>query len=580
MKKLLTLISSTLLVGGIFAQSPQEQTRPYMTSVEQNSKGAQALCDTTVHFFEPPSSSSVGYGGAVNWRAAIYVDSVEFKFYVGTPTIEAIQFQVADLSVVNSVWVRIYENASISNYTTSATLTQGTEIYAADITSSAVNGSFGIYTLDSSIEVNPATGYLVAIELDQNTAGFPMSVDNGPAQPAKGGWISPNGAPFSPVSSDANWAIRICTGGDIIDPDFDVNVDDAFFTPTGYEITPLDQLDPAGYNFWVDVQNTGNSAVDAVTKINVNSGVFVDSANISAIAVNNIGRGTMTNPYVIPDIAGTYNVEASVRIDSNDFNLADNRKNGSFIITDIDSLYYSRTVNSDFYTGNARFNGNVYEVYTTQTWVKSVTARYFNPSAQILNNGTELVAQIWDMNPDGSVGSLQYVSDTLVLDSITGARRYVFEFPFSKSNVVLFEGKHLIAVSNPGCLLTNTVVNFYEPNTAFGNSNPNNPNWSETTGQYYNIDVLLSDTRVNSIDAKFNDNSISIYPNPAKDMIRIDGTDANGSIQILDVTGKVVANTNSSSSSTVIELSNFNKGVYILRYINNNSILTEKLIVE
>ena len=458
-----------------------------------HSNGTQALCDTTITFFDV-FSSSVGYGGAISWRAAIFVDAVEFQLYSGIPMIDAVQFQIEDLSVLNSVTLEIYEGSAVSNYTNSAALTNGTLIYSQDVTADVVQNTFGVHALPAPISINKTLGYTIALVLDQNAAGFPMAVDNGPIIPAKGGWISAAGNPFVSLAStsNANWGIKLCMDGTIIDPDYDVRLDDALFTPTGYEITPVDQLNPSGYNFWVDAENIGNFTADITTKVDVNSGSFVDSTTVTSVAINTIGRGNLPTPYVIPSMAGTYNVEASASVDSTDYNPLDNTKNGSFIISDTDSLIYSRTSSSNFFTNSGRFNGNVYEVNSTETWIKSVKAEYFNPATPILTNGMDLIAQIWQVTSSNTIGTLLYTSETITLSGITSSTRYNFDFTFDTS-AILLQGKYLVAVSNPGCLLMNSDINYYQPNTAFINSNPLHPNWVETANQYYRVDLLLSD---------------------------------------------------------------------------------------
>lgn len=588
MKKLFTYVGVfALSIFSITAQDFQKQDSPIYRSFEGNNKASQALCDTTVNF-DGVNDNSIGLVGPGTMNAAIFFDSVEFKFYTTTPTIEAIQFDAVDMALITSITLNIYEGSTVSDYTTATTnnLTLGTLIYSKDVTADAVTaaGNFGIHTLDSSLTINTSLGYVVELQVAQASGAQAIGIDAGPQIGAKGGWISTGGAYsqlFNVNNFDANWNIRVCTNGDIFIPDYDVKVADALFTPTRYEVLPFSQVDPNGYNFAVAVENIGLATVNnAAPRIRVNSGIFVDSTIITSIAPGATQVGTMTGLFTI-SAPGDYQVEAFVRIDSNDFNLVDNTLNGSFNVSD--SLLYSRSLQSDFYTGVSRFNGNVYDIFN-ETWARSVRARYFNPgppnAAPILSDGDELIAEIWEVNPDGTIGSLEYTSEPLILSGMTPSTRYEFEFTFDSTNVLLFEGRHLVAVSNPGCLLTNTASGYYDGGTAFGNSNPNNPNWQETPGQYFNVDLILSETQVYfGIESGLN-NTISIYPNPAKDIVRIEGTEANGSIQILDITGKVIANVASTSKASVIDLSNFDKGVYVVKYVNNTSIMTEKLIVE
>ena len=58
-------------------------------------------------------------------------------------------------------------------------------------------------------------------------------------------------------------------------------------------------------------------------------------------------------------------------------------------------------------------------------------------------------------------------------------------------------------------------------------------------------------------------NELSIYPNPAKDQLHVNGVEANTIIRIYDMTGKVVLQQNA-TENTIINVSELNRGVYVV----------------
>jgi hypothetical protein len=76
------------------------------------------------------------------------------------------------------------------------------------------------------------------------------------------------------------------------------------------------------------------------------------------------------------------------------------------------------------------------------------------------------------------------------------------------------------------------------------------------------------------------ENSVSVFPNPAKDVLHI-GSVSNQKItvQLLDINGKVQLEQSVEASAT-IDLKGLSKGVYILKLSNNTQHITRKVVVE
>jgi len=91
-----------------------------------------------------------------------------------------------------------------------------------------------------------------------------------------------------------------------------------------------------------------------------------------------------------------------------------------------------------------------------------------------------------------------------------------------------------------------------------------------------------------TVDAKvlgvssFNKNGMQLYPNPAKDIVNLAWDNAKPTkVSLYDSTGKLLqTNINISDKKTQINVSQYPKGVYILKYEIDNKVYSEKLIVE
>lgn len=74
--------------------------------------------------------------------------------------------------------------------------------------------------------------------------------------------------------------------------------------------------------------------------------------------------------------------------------------------------------------------------------------------------------------------------------------------------------------------------------------------------------------------------TFKVYPNPANSEVSIVLNDTElSTIEIVDVTGKIIY-TNKINNTTQINVSDWEKGVYIVRLISNNKVTTQSLIVE
>jgi len=90
------------------------------------------------------------------------------------------------------------------------------------------------------------------------------------------------------------------------------------------------------------------------------------------------------------------------------------------------------------------------------------------------------------------------------------------------------------------------------------------------SNQVWKFDINSLSTQSLSDDAAF-----SVYPNPSSDVIYFKSDDAIDSINIYDVSGKLVMNCNPSQS---VNISILNSGIYFVKASLNGKTVTKKII--
>lgn len=74
--------------------------------------------------------------------------------------------------------------------------------------------------------------------------------------------------------------------------------------------------------------------------------------------------------------------------------------------------------------------------------------------------------------------------------------------------------------------------------------------------------------------------SLSIYPNPASDIVKVNSEENINYIEILNISGQIVSFENVNTNNAEINISNLSSGVYFIKVYTANDVTTQKLIVE
>ena len=99
----------------------------------------------------------------------------------------------------------------------------------------------------------------------------------------------------------------------------------------------------------------------------------------------------------------------------------------------------------------------------------------------------------------------------------------------------------------------------------------------------YNFPIITNNacTTVSALGINEVENvSVSIAPNPVKNNLTISANDIISSIQIYDVQGRLIATQVNNSTSTTLDMSQQNLGVYFVKVITENGAKVEKIMKE
>jgi ELWxxDGT repeat protein len=84
----------------------------------------------------------------------------------------------------------------------------------------------------------------------------------------------------------------------------------------------------------------------------------------------------------------------------------------------------------------------------------------------------------------------------------------------------------------------------------------------------------------NGVEAAPQSINVSVFPNPAKDLLNINASESGLMIQLFDLSGKLMKELISDQNSTKLDVSDYSSGLYFLRCRNKSSIINRKIVLE
>ena len=95
-----------------------------------------------------------------------------------------------------------------------------------------------------------------------------------------------------------------------------------------------------------------------------------------------------------------------------------------------------------------------------------------------------------------------------------------------------------------------------------------------------NVKVVATDTTgVNVGEVVLDGNSVSLYPNPAKDQVHIDSKTMIRQMTLVAVDGEMVENKKVDANSLDFPMVGYAKGIYMLRLVTDEGVVTKKIVL-
>ncbi|PLX19444.1 MAG: hypothetical protein C0599_10945, partial [Salinivirgaceae bacterium] len=207
---------------------------------------------------------------------------------------------------------------------------------------------------------------------------------------------------------------------------------------------------------------------------------------------------------------------------------------------------------------------------------------YDIPLSEFTDNGVTL-NDIFQMKFDAQAGETPCV---IYLDNI-----YFYKIPSGPTSTVTFnvtdgtdpiEGAVIDIASQSVTTDASGVATVELEDGVYGYS-VNATNYEEFTGNVIveGADITVDVSMTVGI-GSVTENIANVYPNPAYNTITvaIDELPANATMQLVDLTGRVIYNSNVTATNTTLNLTNYSEGTYILMINSNQGIVSKHLIIK
>ncbi len=360
-------------------------------------------------------------------------------------------------------------------------------------------------------------------------------------------------------------------------------------TPAEYTIYPLSQA--ANIVGDANLSNIGGGdATGATVTVNVFdlSGptlVHTETSTSATVTPGNNVDYTGFTGYV-PTASGNYGVQYFASINEADNNL--NNDTTFYMVQVDDSLYARDMANTTGVSGNAGIGtgqggqiGNMFSITNDDT-LTSVQAFISNVNGQM--DGQDLIVNLYSWN--GSTSTLMASTVPVPLNSTTNANM-MHELELDGGSIVLGPGMYVLgAVENDSNISCGTTPGVYTTGGSLVNAAGFTPDFVDINGAFgQNIVPVVRavfgtpGTLVGINEATTA--NIEVYPNPVKELLTISGLKANSTINIMDVTGKIIIRENNLNQDRIsISTEGLNVGVYFVDVLSDNAASTVLKIIK
>ena len=248
---------------------------------------------------------------------------------------------------------------------------------------------------------------------------------------------------------------------------------------------------------------------------------------------------------------------------------------------ELDTFWDARPATNDiievdwnFYTGAATTSKNTMRAYLYDTTGLQVLAGIS------VEMNTKIVTPIAYYNGSGGVGNYGFTigGAAIVLEADTW---YTLGMSFNNATgEVLFRSADgILDAAIAGAATGSDPLEFNIIATAGGVAAT--PNTAATVGLYDNLVIRTSstDTLLGVADNVAQTAAISVYPNPASDVVNIAGADMN-KVSFADINGRTVKSLNVNANQATISISDLSTGVYMMTVETADGATTTKKLLK
>ncbi|HBW86446.1 MAG TPA: hypothetical protein DEF82_06830, partial [Crocinitomicaceae bacterium] len=363
--------------------------------------------------------------------------------------------------------------------------------------------------------------------------------------------------------------------------DYDLAIVGAYWGSTGfwgarlpYYKIPLAQIAPI--DFSGIVSNLGAiTQNDVVFTAALTSGAYTGTSAPGILANGATDTLDATTQLTPPSTVANHVVNLAVTSSATDAAPANNAITNAATIS-VNNNIYARdlgTVASGSYNQGQGFEvGNIFDMYASADL--STIDLFVNAAAVA---GAEIYVKLYSI--DATTGDFVFVDESAPYTLTAANLGQTISLPLSAPVTLNANESYLVvAGSNGDAGASNDLVvgtaGVSEAQTSF---------YFDMTDQTWYYTTSTPMVRMNFSPAnveEVNTVNLSVYPNPASDVITVSSTLTEGTITVTDVAGKLVKSTELNDLSTSINTTGLNNGVYYVTVTNGSVTSTEKVVVK
>ncbi|WP_318641178.1 T9SS type A sorting domain-containing protein [Flavobacterium ardleyense] len=193
---------------------------------------------------------------------------------------------------------------------------------------------------------------------------------------------------------------------------------------------------------------------------------------------------------------------------------------------------------------------------------------------------TKILSGLSYYNNAGTFANYLFTLETggLVLEASTWYT-FGFSFNYNTGEIIVRTGDGTVNGTIAGAAMGVDPMEF--DIVASSGTNTAGPNASATTGLYDNLVIRTSstDTLLGTADYLTEASKLSVYPNPASDVVNISGADVK-SVSFADINGRTVKSVNVNSTQATISISDLSTGVYMMTVETADGASTTKKLLK